>query len=89
MLRITPITDQDSTVTLKLEGAIVAGWVETLQTEYQRWTDRGKAIILDFADVTYIDGAGVTITRELLAGNAILTRCSDLILGMLHPDRPL
>lgn len=67
MLRITKTSENGSPVTLKLEGKIHAEWVSLLEQECQTLVSEKKHVLLDFAEVTYIDIQGIKLIRSLPA----------------------
>ena len=67
MLRITRTSENGSPVTLKLEGKIHAEWVSLLQQECQTLVREKKDVLLDFAEVTYMDIQGIKLIRSLPA----------------------
>ena len=83
MLRITPIHDQDSVVTLKLEGRIHDAWVGLLELECGRLLDIRKHILLDCAQVSFVDPEGVELLRRLSNGHLRLIHCPAFITDLL------
>ena len=67
MLRITKISENGSTVTLKLEGKVHADWVSLLEQECRALISQKKTVLLDFSDVTFMDDRGVDMIRRLPA----------------------
>lgn len=67
MLRITKTSENGSPVTLKLEGKIHAEWVSLLEQECRTLLREKKHVLLDFAEVTYIDILGIKLIRSLPA----------------------
>jgi len=67
VLRITRTSENGSPVTLKLEGKIHAEWVSLLQQECQTLVREKKDVLLDFAEVTYMDIQGIKLIRSLPA----------------------
>ncbi len=86
MLRITTINEGLQTMTLKVEGRIVADWVETLALECERWLGRGKVIELDLSGVTFMDTQGVLVVRTLQAGEVGISNCPALIQSLLDEE---
>jgi anti-anti-sigma factor len=62
MLRVTT-TDEEQTITLKLEGKLSGPWVQEVS---RVWVDTAQSpesnLVVDLRSVTFIDGSG----RELL-----------------------
>ncbi len=67
MLRITKTSENGSPVTLKLEGKIHAEWVSLLEQECRTLVREKKDVLLDFAEVTYMDLQGIKLIRSLPA----------------------
>ncbi len=79
MLRIT-IQESAQTSTFKLEGKLTGLWVRELE---QSWTGvacqaPGRAIVVDLADVAFIDGAGRALLARMHESGATLVACSPL-----------
>lgn len=86
MLRMTR-TDAGGTLQIKLEGALRGEWVDELQKVCQ--TDsRGRRIVLDLADVTYVDAAGRSLLSALLGRGIVFSACSGFVAELLHMGRP-
>lgn len=91
MLRILPGTSTDSTVVLQLEGQVSGRWVEALRhscAEVLEATDKQpiRRLVLDLAEVSFIDAAGLALFRSLIAQHVVLSNCSlfaaELLKGM-------
>jgi ABC-type transporter Mla MlaB component len=84
MLRITQVHDHDSISTLRLEGKLMGPWV----TEFAQLCDRLSCspdpLRLDLSAVTFVDGPGVAVLRNLLGCGATLVACSGLVAELLH-----
>ena len=66
MLRISEMSNSNNIVILKLEGKIVDLWVAELEkqcTQYLNKTD--LKLVLDFADVSYINKEGITLLNSI------------------------
>jgi outer membrane protein TolC len=76
MLRIT-IQESPQASTLKLEGKLVGPWVRELE---QAWSAvaPGRALIVDLADVTFIDYAAKTLLARMHDGGAKLVASSPM-----------
>jgi anti-anti-sigma regulatory factor len=88
MLRITEIPGAgDGDVILKLEGRIVADWGEELERVCRQWLSRGRAVVIDMADVTFVDRKGARMLRSLAAAELAIAECPSLIRDLLG-DNP-
>ena len=76
MLRIT-IQDTAEASTFKLEGKLTGPWVPELE---QAWNTAapGRTLIIDLADVTFIDCAGRGLLARMHEGGAKLVACSPM-----------
>jgi anti-anti-sigma regulatory factor len=88
MLRIEKVGEDVATVTLRLEGRVVAQWVAALEDECQRVLQRSKRLILDVAGVTFIDRVGVAMLGKMLGkmngGRVQVVNCSPLLRALLR-----
>ncbi len=79
MLRVTTLDDQPACVTLKVEGRIGSESTDTLDRTCHGYLEEGKAILLDLAEVTFIDQCGAELLRALQAHPVYLTDVPPLI----------
>jgi anti-anti-sigma regulatory factor len=86
MLRITRIATNASTF-LKLEGKLLAPWTDEVLAEVAR-ANGHAAIHLDLANVSFVDSAGLSLLRHLLARGVKLDSCSSFIAQLLHVEKP-
>lgn len=84
MLRITPIRDDQATVTLKLEGRIADAWVTLLEQECGGLLHDGKQVLLDCAQVSFIDSEGVALLRRWSNGHLRVIHCPAFIVDLLE-----
>ena len=87
MLRITRFSQEDSETRLKLEGKLVGLWVEELRRVCRAEDPRPGSLHLDLSAVTYVDGEGLRLLREVLGCGAFLTSCSGLVAELLHGEQ--
>ena len=83
MLRITRVREGPETITLKLEGRLAADWTDLLESECRRWVARGKLVLLDLSQVTFVDGLGVTLLRSLQTQQVNIVSAPPLIMDLL------
>lgn len=84
MLRITRVAESPSQVTLKLEGRIVSAWVALLEGEcLAGLCERGR-VILDVAEVTFIDRRGLEMLRRIMSSQLQIINASALVEALLH-----
>ena len=70
VLRITKVAEDSSTVTMKLEGKLASDWVPLLEGECLTCLNEKRKVLLDFSEVTFVDGRGVELLSKL-AGEGI------------------
>ena len=87
MLRITHPEGDDSISTLKLEGKLLGPWVTELARSCNELPCPPNRLRLDLSAVTFVDGPGVALLRDLLARGATLAACSGLVAALLHVER--
>jgi len=84
MLRIIEISEDDKTVTLRLEGKIVNEWILVLERACLYHKDKkNKTLLLDFSDVTFISDEGVKMLENIKDGRVKVTNCSPFIRSIL------
>jgi anti-anti-sigma factor len=77
MLRIARTGTEQTTTTLKLEGQVRGQWVEELRLACDDALDRRpESLVLDLADVSFIDTAGLDLFRELASRGIVFHNCS-------------
>lgn len=79
MLRITEMSNNDGTVTLRVEGKIAAEWSSALEVECLRYPRSRTDLVLDFSAVTDVDSCGADLVRRLQAGGVRLVHCAPLV----------
>ena len=82
VLRITEITNCNAT-TLKLEGKLLAPWIDELHCAFSAASARGKPIHLDLQQLSFADSVGIEQVRELVNRGAVVAVCSDFIWELL------
>jgi ABC-type transporter Mla MlaB component len=86
MLRITQVNGPDRVPTLRLEGKLRGPWVTELAQACDGLVGVPGGCRLDLSAVTFVDGPGVALLRELLARGATLSACSGLVAELLHGE---
>ena len=86
-LKLTWFTSLDRVETLKLEGALVDGWVEELGNACAGTIAANCRIRLDLAAVTFVDAAGLQLLNDLLDQGAEVAACSAFVAELLHHHR--
>jgi hypothetical protein len=89
MMRISHGTtpDDNEAVLFRLEGQVSGPWIEELRRVCRETLDdhgRGnRRLVLDLADVSFIDADGVALFRELTACHVKLTNASLFVTEQL------
>lgn len=65
MLKITKVTESQAQVVLKLEGKIAVQWAILLESECRAFLRHGYTLVLDCAEVNFVDAQGVEVLRHL------------------------
>ena len=79
MLRISIITDSDSTIRILLEGSLTGPWVGELRRLSEKALEDSKAVVLDLEKVRYVDLEGVALLRDLSQKSVAQQNCSAFI----------
>lgn len=87
MLKITEVSRSDSGITFKLEGKMLAPWVNELRRICTEPPHESRQIRLDLDAVTFLDEAGLELMRELIRQGITIAQCSGFIAELLHVDR--
>ncbi|HEV3255615.1 MAG TPA: STAS domain-containing protein [Gemmataceae bacterium] len=87
MLRITHAQGHDSISTLRLEGKLLGLWVTELARSCDELPCSPHYLRLDLSAVTFVDGPGVALLRDLIGRGATLAACSGLVAELLHMER--
>jgi ABC-type transporter Mla MlaB component len=69
---------------LRLEGKLLGPWVPELLRVCNELSCSVDLLHLDLSTVTFVDGAGVALLRDLLGRGARLVACSCLVADLLH-----
>jgi anti-anti-sigma regulatory factor len=86
MLRLTRTTQLPHEVVLVVEGQIVAEWVGLLEAECLELLGTDRKLLLDLADVSYLDRRAVRLLRELAARSVTLINCPPLVDELVKED---
>ena len=86
MLKITRLTRNGRRSTIKLEGEILASWVDAVRDACRKRGRRSARPLLDLAAVTYVDAAGVQLLRDLMAEGVEIASCSSFVGELLRME---
>jgi len=84
VLRITKIAEDSSTVTMKLEGKLASDWVPLLEGECLTCLKENRKVLLDFSEVTFVDGRGAEVVNKLATEGIKVVDCCELIKELLE-----
>jgi anti-anti-sigma regulatory factor len=87
VLKITEVSRCDSVTAFKLEGKILAPWVDELRRICSDTPAESTQIHIDLNAVTFLDESGAELMRELIRQGITVTRCSEFIGQLLHVDK--
>jgi anti-anti-sigma regulatory factor len=88
MLRITAVAESPMLVTLKLDGRLVSDWVALLEEECLMWLRDHRTVLLDVAEVTFIDRRGVKMLRRITSDRLRIINASAFITELIEGDEP-
>lgn len=83
MLKISPFPCGSGRITLRLEGRLVGPWVEILRAACGEALAVHDRVLLDLAQVSFIDAAGLAALREMDVERVGVAGCSGFIAQML------
>jgi ABC-type transporter Mla MlaB component len=79
MLRITRMVGNDSVETMKLEGKLQGPWVREAHDAYAHCATQVSRTCLDLSGLTFADGEGAALLRELIRSGAQVVGCSSYV----------
>ena len=86
MLKISEVSRSDSEITFKLEGKVLAPWVDVLRRICTEPRHESRQIHLNLDAVTFLDEAGVELMRELIRQGITIAQCSAFVAELLHAE---
>jgi hypothetical protein len=84
MLRVTQANGDHAGITLKLEGKLVEPWVSEVR---ELLAEQSVHHRLDLASVSYVDGAGAELLRELVDRGVEIVSSSLYVTELLRTRR--
>jgi hypothetical protein len=87
VLKITEVSRSEAAITFKLEGKVLAPWVDELRRLCTGTPRQSKQIYLDLGAVTFLDESGAELMRELVRQGITIARCSEFVGQLLHVDK--
>jgi hypothetical protein len=83
MLRITQTGAQGGGTTVKLEGKLLQPWVNEVRILFLPPVP-GSLYRLDLSSLTFVDGAGADLLRQLLRQGVAIESCSGFVAALLQ-----
>jgi ABC-type transporter Mla MlaB component len=84
MMRITRMVGNGSVDTLKLEGKLQGPWVDEARKAYALSAAQASRTCLELSGLTFADGEGAALLRELIRSGARVAGCSSYIAELLQ-----
>ncbi len=85
-LKITGGEITEGAVILRLEGKVTGHWVREVERACELALSGAKGLILEMADVAFIDQGGIDLLRSLAARQVQLVGCSPFIALQLDQE---
>lgn len=82
MLRITKLIDRPELCRLKLEGKLLAPWLEVLLTTCP--LPESRRCELDLSQVSFVDSPSLIVLRHLIQRGAVVTAQSPFVSELLN-----
>lgn len=83
-MRIVQTTDVDGSVVLRLEGKMRDQWVDELRHLASEILQKpANRLVIDLAEVTFIDTLGLSLLHELTSRQVRLNNCSLFVTQQL------
>lgn len=79
MLRISVIESSEEESTLRLEGRVIGPWVDELSRLCASLLKERVSVTLDLSGVSFVDGHGLALFRELRTHRVVLQNCTPLV----------
>ena len=95
MLRITEGTKADGSTMLYLEGQVFGPWLAELQRNCELILDSQDRLLVDFAEVSFIDREAIPLFKDLTVRGLVIVNCTPFVAEQLKeiqalsgPERP-
>ena len=83
MLRITATESGVKQITLRLEGRVAGPWVTELWKACEKIFGERQSLILNLAEVSFLDPAGITLLTKFRSRGVELADCSPFVTAQL------
>ena len=84
MLRITSISTANGSRRLKVEGRLTGDFVGELSRAASSARTEMRTVVVDLADVTFVDQRGVELLRSLQTTGVDLIDCSQFVQRLIN-----
>jgi len=84
MLRLTVIAQSEEQVVLAVDGWLAGSAIDLLEKEIDRWSRKGKRLVLNMNDVRFVDHDGVILLRDRTGGELALEGGSAFVRELLR-----
>jgi ABC-type transporter Mla MlaB component len=89
MLRLTRNAPSDRIQTVVLQGKLVGPWVEEVRQACAAVSAPCHRIRLDLSALIFVDAAGVSLLRDLIARGVEIVACSGFVAELLRSRAPV
>src|SRR5215470_7035818 len=79
MLRVTSIDSGNHLITMRLEGRVSGPWVSELRKVCEKALADGQNLLLNLAEVSFLDHPGINLLKALQARGVDLVDCSFFV----------
>jgi uncharacterized protein (UPF0261 family) len=83
MLRITQTRTEERKAVVRLEGKLLKPWIAEVRSLFIP-TQAGSLPALDLSGLTFVDGPGTDLLRDLLREGVAVVSCSAFVAALLH-----
>ncbi|MEQ1902795.1 MAG: hypothetical protein ABL888_01255 [Pirellulaceae bacterium] len=86
MLKITKLVGPETICRLRLEGKLLAPWVDVLLSACNGMGTSDSLVELDMARVSYVDDSGLIALRSLIRRGAVVIATSPFVSELLKSE---
>jgi hypothetical protein len=83
VLKITRLSGRGRVRIIKLEGEVLGPWVGAVRDACTQQDVQSKQLVLDLTAVSYVDGAGSQLLRDLVGEGVQIGACSSFLAELL------
>ena len=84
MLKIALLDARDHEIVLSLQGRLIGPWVAELERAGEAARAPGRQVVLDLAEVSFVDRDRLALVRRLFAWPVRLRNCSPFVAEQLR-----